>query len=54
MRGDMNSRGTWTVIAHSMATMTSKFPLSGNLTREQAIESARHHILSLTDPEPRA
>jgi hypothetical protein len=54
MRGDMNSRGTWTVIAQLDGHDDLRFPLSGNLTREEAIESARHHVLSVTDPEPRA
>ena len=30
-----------------------KFPLSGGLTRDQAIASASHHVRAVTDPEPR-
>ena len=53
LRGDMNRSGVWLVVAEHYNHDSLKFPLSGNLTRDEAIQSASHHLRAVTDPEPR-
>jgi hypothetical protein len=52
-RPQSNTSGTWIVVAMHDNHDDLKFPLSGGLTRDQAIASASHHVRAVTDPEPR-
>jgi hypothetical protein len=53
LRGDMNTSGEWHVIAMHDAHDNLNFSLTDDLTRDEAIQSASHHIRTVTDPEPR-